>query len=280
MNVLIYLKNIRNYFFLKIFLCLGHKNAQLFIKNNIGLKDKNLLIVISFNQTWCLDWLLKMSKENVKDAVICIFDNSSIQSKRFEIERLCNKYDVIYHSLPLFRIKHPNRSHGFAMTWVFNNIVRHLNPKNFAFIDHDLIPIKPFFMSKQIKNQPCYGITRDTVNPFYWSLWAGYCIFNFAFVKNKFLNFSNDFSRNLDTGGMNWNFIYKFLDKKQLHFASREFHIINTSEFSSPFKVEFIDHHWIHIGGTSYRSSSKERIILFNKIFSKFQKGFNKNYFF
>ena len=78
MNFIAKFKEIRNILLLKIFLLLGSKKAQLFVKNNKNLKGKNLLIVIAFNQTWCLNWLLKMGKKNIKDAVICVFDNSNI----------------------------------------------------------------------------------------------------------------------------------------------------------------------------------------------------------
>jgi hypothetical protein len=279
MNFIAKFKEIRNILILKIFLLLGSKKAQLFVKNNKNLKGKNLLIVIAFNQTWCLNWLLKMGKKNIKDAVICVFDNSNIQSKRVEIEKLSNKYKVIYYPLPPFNVRHPNRSHGLAMTWAYNKVVKHLQPKTFSFIDHDLIPIKPISISKRIRNQTCFGVTRDTINPFYWSLWAGYCIYNFASVKNRTLNFLNDFSRNLDTGGMNWNSIYKLLNKEEISFASRKFPLVSIAGIKDPIKVEFIDDHWLHVGGISYRGIHKKRIILLDKILSKLYKGYKNNYF-
>ncbi len=106
----------------------------------------------------------------------------------------------------------------------------------------------------------------------FWSLWAGYCFFDYAQTEGKSINFLYDFSRDLDTGGRNWNSLYRDLDPKQLRTASSENVSIRIPSIESPRLVQFIDENWLHIGGISYSYSSPESIEFFRVLETMYNK--------
>ena len=224
-----------------------------FLANHIGLADKNIVLVIAFEQPWALNWLLQMASRNLSDATVLVFDNSRNVSKRSELEQVCKQNNVPYLALPANPTRHVNRSHGMAMTWVYHNVVRAINPRIFGFIDHDLIPVRNVSIADKLAGQPVYGLLNQ--NKFgFWSLWAGYCFFDYAGTKGKSINFLYDFSRDLDTGGRNWDSLYRDLDPRHLRVAGTENIIMKVPSAGNSRPVQFIDGNWLHIGGISYNS--------------------------
>jgi hypothetical protein len=49
-----------------------------------------------------------------------------------------------------------------------------------------------------------------------WFLWAGYCFFRFDAVASKPLDFGLDWFVGLDTGGRNWDALYRHVDPATL----------------------------------------------------------------
>ena len=237
------------------------------------LAGKNIVLVTAFELPWVLNWLLQMAKRNLSDATVLVFDNSRDPAKRLEIEQVCKQNDVGYLALPANSTRHVNRSHGMAMTWVYHNIVRAINPGIFGFIDHDLIPVRKVSVADKLAGQPVYGLLNESGSGF-WSLWAGYCFFDYAETKGKSINFLYDFSRNLDTGGRNWNSLFRDLDRRQLRFAVSENLRLKDPSITNPRTVQFIDQNWLHIGGISYSDNSSEDIAYFKNLEKLFTKGF------
>jgi len=62
----------------------------------------------------------------------------------------------------------------------------------------------------------------------------------------------------------------------KIHFARRKFLLVSISGIKDPV---FIDDHWLHVGGISYRGIHKKRIALLDRILSKLYKGHKNNYF-
>jgi hypothetical protein len=128
-------------------------------------------------------------------------------------------------------------------------------PKTFTFIDHDLIPIEKIELGVALSNQPFYGAIK--VGKWgWWTLWAGYCSYNFQAVRHLRLNFLNDFSRDLDTGGRNWPLLYQFHDRTQMRFATRERNecIDPLNNSSIHYRLQCVDDCWIHLSGAGYRT--------------------------
>jgi hypothetical protein len=266
LNVLIAkLKNLRNYLLLKWYLKKRPSELDQFNKSIQHLKGKSVAIVIAFEQPWTLNWLLNMAKKNLKNATVLVFDNSRTSIMRARIKSICKKNKIFYFSLPIYKTRHVNRSHGMAMSWIYEHIVKTLKPKMFAFIDHDLIPVSLVDFSKRIQSQPFYGRIVENLSGF-WSLWAGYCLFDYQNLIYKKINFLYDFSRNLDTGGKNWRPLYAHYIKKDLSFASRTRKNISLPEFKDARSIEFIDDQWIHIEGVSYNNNFKERSQFFKAL--------------
>ena len=220
-----------------------------------NLSGSNVVIIIAFEQPWVLNWLLNIAKNNLINISVLVFDNSKNKIIRKKIEKVCVRNGIKYFPLPTNNTLHVNRSHGMAMTWIFENVIKVIKPKIFAFIDHDLIPTNPIDLEDKIGNQLCFGRINSRNKSKYWSLWAGYCIFNYSKLKNKQLNFLYDFSRGLDTGGRNWDQIYSKINKNKMSFASRAYYDLSLPFSTKLVKVEVVDDCWIHIGGVSYNNN-------------------------
>ncbi len=266
------LKQARNDAWLALYKRVRPDRLARFLADHKNLRGKNIVLVIAFEQPWALNWLLRMANTNLADATVLVFDNSRNASKRSELEQVCKRNDVPYLALPANPTRHVNRSHGMAMTWVYHNVVRAINPGIFGFIDHDLIPVRKVSIADKLAGQPVYGLLNQNKLGF-WSLWAGYCFFNYAGTEGKSINFLYDFSRDLDTGGRNWNSLYRNLDPRQLRTATFENVSTKAPSVNDPRLVQFVDRDWLHIGGISYSYNSPENIEFFKGLEKLFDLG-------
>ena len=263
------LKQVRNDAWLAVYRNRRTDKLPQFLADHKDLANRNIALVIAFEQPWALNWLLQMASRNVSDMTVLVFDNSRNDSKRIEIEQICRKNKAPYLALPPNPTRHVNRSHGMAMTWVYHNVVRAIDPHIFGFIDHDLIPVRKVSIADKLAGQPVYGLLNR--NKFgFWSLWAGYCFFDYARTKGKPINFLYDFSRDLDTGGRNWNSLYRDLDPRHLRVAVTENISMKVPSAENSRPVQFIDGNWLHIGGISY--NSPEHIEFFKDLENEINK--------
>jgi len=243
------------------------KPLQRFLQDAAHLSDTHIGLVIAFEKPWVLDLLLKSAARNLTGGTLLVFDNSRSQEARKGIACVCKENAVPYLALPPCPTRHANRSNGMAMTWVFNNVVKAIKPKTFTFIDHDLIPLEKTKLGTGRENQLFYGTIRAGKMGF-WTLWAGYCSYNFSAVEHLRMNFLNDFSRDLDTGGRNWPLLYKFQNQNQIRFAPR-----NKTELIDPldksisnYRVSIVDNCWLHFGGASYQKKFQEGYEFYQRI--------------
>ena len=248
-------------------------NLPEFLRANAHLADKNLALIVAFEQPRVLDFMLTKAGRFVPDTHFLVFDNSADTTARSQIERVCREHRVPYLALPRNSIRHPNRSHGIAMTWIFHNVVRALRPWMFAYLDHDLIPFRTVDWSQALVQQPFYGPVRaqksaepGRIGENSWSLWAGYSLFDFSAVKTLPLNFLYDFSRGLDTGGRNWESIYKNYDPRKIIFADSRKVTLTDSRTGIGHQIRLVDHRWLHFRGTSYRPEVQEQLELYERM--------------
>jgi hypothetical protein len=265
------LKQARNDGWLAAYNMSRPKQLRHFLADCQDLKGKNVALVIAFELPWVLDWQLQMASSHLSDMSILVFDNSRDESKRIEIKEVCKQNNTPYFALPPNSTTHVNRSHGMAMSWVYHNIVRAMSPRIFGFIDHDMIPIGTVTIADKLVDQSVYGLLNQGRYEF-WSLWAGYCFFNYASTEGKNINFLYDFSRDLDTGGRNWEIIYRELDRSQLRLATSDNLSLKGPTIENPRLVQFIDKNWLHIGGISYSDNSKEDIEYFKALQNLYTK--------
>ncbi len=266
-----FLKELRNDLILAFYKTKKAKFEDDFLKKNQPLKGQNILVVIAFEQPKVLEWLFKLSKKNLNDFQLMVFDNSRSLILRSEIEKLCREWGIPYLSLPYLKIKHPNRSHGLAMTWVFHRIIKKIEPHIFGYLDHDMYPVKPVSLQHlNLDHQDSYGLLNDAVH--YWNLWAGYCFYKFSAVHNKPLNFLYDFSRGIDTGGRNWPYLYRGQVKSLAQFAPVSTPLVSLRNDLNSI-VELIDERWVHVGGVSYNNNFKPKEEFHSKLVESLSNG-------
>ncbi|MEK7703167.1 MAG: hypothetical protein AAB317_04315 [Nitrospirota bacterium] len=268
-----FLKQVRNdikqHYFLK-----KHPSALApFLSKMKRLKNKNIVLIVAFNSSWVIDKLLYMITHYITDVTFIICDNSNKKEARIEIEKICKEHHVAYFPLPKNPEKHPCRSHGIALNWIFFNIIKNIEPKIFAFIDHDLMPFRKIKLEEELANQPFYG--HFCRSDWGWNLWAGYSMFDYSLLKNLKVNFNNDRPNGLDTGGRNWKYLYKHYDKSKLHFAKVEKRtLLSHPNNPGEIQVSVLDDKWLHLSGvTSNIEMFTPKIGFYDDLFREIKGG-------
>ncbi|MGZ8428169.1 MAG: hypothetical protein ACXW4S_01800 [Candidatus Deferrimicrobiaceae bacterium] len=250
-------KQTRNDAWLAIYKKFRPKALDMFLRESERLRNRNVALVVAFEQPWVLDWLLRMAQRNLTDTAVLVFDNSRRTVARRDIELVCRNHGIPYLALPANPTRHVNRSHGMSMTWIFHNVVRAIKPRMFAFIDHDMIPVRKAEFSERLADQPFFGKLRTS--PWAWQLWAGYCLFDFSTVADLPINFLYDFSQKLDTGARNWGCLYQHYDRDRLRFASSRYVEIRDPATGESTSVEMVDDRWLHIGNIGYNDNFRSK---------------------
>jgi hypothetical protein len=181
-----------------------------------AIGNRNVLVTVAFADPQLLEWQSRLVARYVADAVHVVIDNSPDDNIAARNAAIAADAAIAYARAP------PNpwtghtasRSHGLALNWTWHNIIRPGAPAAFGFIDHDIFPTAPDDPFAALRKQDAYGVVR-TAGP-RWFLWAGFCMFRFAAVKDKPLDFGQDWFVGLDTGGGNWEPLYRGLDRGSL----------------------------------------------------------------
>ncbi|MBT3666309.1 MAG: hypothetical protein HN548_02430 [Opitutae bacterium] len=193
-----------------------------------------------------------------KNTTLIVVDNSTDIDSRDEIRVICISNNIHYVSLPKNPEWHPNRSHALAMNWVYYNLTKKLSPKFFGFLDHDCFPFAEFDLNRKLNKKVIYGEKRiSEKNPKIWSLWAGFCFFNYSSMGNKKINFTHSIELGLDTGGSNWNGLYKSIKfEDQCSFSQ----VCMNNELRLNFKQDFnsVIDNFVHIGSVSHQFKGNE----------------------
>jgi hypothetical protein len=188
------------------------------------IRGRRVLITIAFNDPDAIEMQAQAVAQFMPQALHVIADNSADDIAAMEIAAIAARRDIPCirlpeHSWTLSQLA--SRSHGLALNWSWRNIVRQGEPEAFGFLDDDLFPTAaddPFAM---LDRQPVYGSLRQIGSR--WFLWAGYCVFRFDAVKDLPLDFGQDWFNGLDTGGGNWDVLYRGLDRERLQFSPTHF---------------------------------------------------------
>jgi hypothetical protein len=180
------------------------------------IRGQKVLVTIAFADPQLLSWQVRLLRHYVPGARHLIVDNSPGDEIAAQNGRVAAQAGVAYLRTP----RNPwtgnafSRSHGIALNWAWHNVIRPGEPEAFGFIDHDIFPTAMDDPFAPLVRQDLYGIVR-TAGP-RWYLWAGFCMFRFAAMKDKPLDFGQDWFIDLDTGGGNWKILYKDVDRTKL----------------------------------------------------------------
>lgn len=176
-------------------------------------RGRRVLLTIAFSDAQCLDLQLRLTRGLVRHDLHIVADNSAGEAAANENEQVCARHGAVYVRLPVnpWTGRNASRSHGAAMNWMWHNILKPAVPAAFGFLDQDLFPTQPCDPFEPLEDAAFYGDLRWAGAR--WFLWAGYCFFRFDAVGREPLDFGLDwFGNHLDTGGANWNVLYRHAD--------------------------------------------------------------------
>jgi hypothetical protein len=179
-----------------------------------ALRSRRVLVTVAFGDAEAITWQCQLLRRFVPNAVYVIADNTPDDAVAATIAAVATKFGIPYLRLPENPWNQPSRSHGLALNWIWHNLIRRAEPEAFGFLDDDLFPTAHDDPFAPLQSQSFYGVVR-TAGP-RWFLWAGYCMFRFADVKNKRLDFGQDWFAGLDTGGGNWDVLYRHAEREKL----------------------------------------------------------------
>lgn len=215
-----------------------------------ALSGRRVLITVAFEDAQAIDWQIKLVRRYVTCDLHVIADNSKDDARARDIRAVCEAAGALYLRLPATNAI-SSRSHGLALNWLWTNVVQPGKPSAFGFLDDDFFPTKPDDPFAALAVQDFYGVIRAAGER--WFLWAGFCLFRFAAVAGKPLDFRQDWFIGLDTGGGNWEVLYRHADLKQLRHApmTQERYRADVPETQSYFQW---CNGWLHEVGASGRA--------------------------
>jgi hypothetical protein len=233
-------------------------------KNILFKKSDFLIIVIAFNNTDILRMQYEYLQKNLEEKFdYVVADNSSDTKRSLEIRIFCEEHAISYVRLPrnpLTNIR-MSGSHAIALNWCYRNIVSLYKPTYFGFLDHDIFPIVITNIKPKILHG-FWGVIRTRKEK--WYFWPGFSFFEYEKVKNYRFNFFPHHADSvvfLDTGGSNYNKIYKHIHRNAVGEAkSTLIDIVTKKEFvpntDSSKTFELIDNSWLHLRQISWRKES------------------------
>ncbi|PBC06777.1 hypothetical protein CK230_30230 [Mesorhizobium sp. WSM3859] len=179
-------------------------------------RGRHVLLTTAFGDAQCLDLQVRLVRRLVRSDLHIVADNSISEAAAEENRQVCVARGVPYVRLPAnpWTIKNPSRSHGAALNWMWHNVLKPAAPAAFGFLDQDLFPTQPCDPFEPLQDVAFYGDLRRAGAR--WYLWAGYCFFRFDAVARKPLDFGLDWFAGLDTGGANWEVLYRDVDPNAL----------------------------------------------------------------
>jgi len=181
-----------------------------------SLAGRRVLITVAFEDPQAIDWQIRLVRRYVTCDLHLIGDNSVDDVAADAVRAACDSAGALYLRLPESEAR-SSRSHGLALNWLWTNVVRPARPTMFGFLDHDFFPTGPDDPFSALDSQDFFGVIRAAGER--WFLWAGFCLFRYAAVANRALDFRQDWFIGLDTGGANWEAIYSRADIARLRRA-------------------------------------------------------------
>lgn len=220
------------------------------------------IFVVAFNKPELLEYQYQLIKKNIiDDYTYIVVDNSTDKEMRRKIETFCRENGIAYISLPknfLNKIG-GSYSHGACLNYLCHKILVKRKTKYYAFIDHDLFPIKPYSIIEQLEKQSLFGVLRDRGDA--WYLWAGMSFFSsseYAPNTMDFLPMKTKQEVYLDTGGGNWSKHFKKINLTELEFPDVEQVSIREGNDYHLDQVQYIANgSWLHcINGSCWKPDS------------------------
>jgi len=236
-----------------------------------------------FNNLFCVEYQIKTLKAFCKhdNFNIIIVDNNlefHPENSR-KVKEICLENNVEYffnddqiiRNMRSIEGRWSSLQHGQTFNYIFDKMIKKRKPTYFGFLDADCFASKPFHLEEYLDNLGMYGKVVPThidegqhltkAGNYAWNIHVVCNFFRFDFVANKSLNFmaGGDYllqklGIRLDTGGMNYEVLYKHLDKREYILPEEHFYYYKDLSLldpnsDSPTNVlyELIDSNWFHM---------------------------------
>lgn len=276
------------------------KSKQKFVINNFiapnYVSKTNIdLITISFNNPKVIEYQIRLIKKFVKGSyTIIIADNSNEITNAEKIKKVCESENVTFIRITPKQL--PNGysdSHGIALNWVYKNIVLK-RKKDFALLDHDIVPVQEVMIEKYIATQDffglvCYPHCKNWLNKNLWYLWPGFAFYKYNSLVGKKINFNKlrkfGFLKikviGADTGSAIWPSLYSKYNLNRLKMCDAYFwDIRNNCKFinqnldnnvAQTNLIQYYDKgHWLHIINGAEWTDSKGKLDLVYNLFDRY----------
>ena len=180
-------------------------------------------------------------------------------------------------------------SHGIALNWIFKNVVQK-RKHDFAFLDHDIFPVKKININHYVQNQDFYGFKCiphkfNRMNKKLWYLWPGFAFYKYSVLAKNKINFGKwrkfVFLKvvGADTGSANFPNLYSKYDVNSLNFANTSYWNIRKDEpmennndavraVAQTDLVQYFDNqNWLHmIDGSEWQDAKGKTEIVYKKL--------------
>ncbi len=182
-----------------------------------SIRGLKVLVTVAYSDPALISWQIRLLRYYVPGVHHVIVDNSPVDAVARLIERAAGASAYVRAPRNPWSGAAASRSHGLTLNWTWENLIRRGEPEAFGFLDHDIFPLGTDDPFAALAGQDVFGVVRSV--PPRWFLWAGFCMFRFAAVRDKALDFGQDWFNGLDTGGGNWRYLYSAIDRTRLREA-------------------------------------------------------------
>jgi len=220
------------------------------------------IYVIAFNNLFFVEYQIKTLREFflTQFNLIIVDNNNWLHAEESEkVFQLCVRERVTYLKAPDNYYQQegrfdPSMKLGTTMNWLFVNCVRDRRPKYFGFLDHDCFLVRELDLRSCLDSKGMYGKVIQSKISDAWTLHVTPNFYRLDFVGDRLLDFRASHRYQLDTGGANYDVLYK-------DFVSSDYDIENKGVFFSDKDVnrkgsvqwyEVIDGVWYHVCASSH----------------------------
>jgi len=230
-------------------------------------QEKFDIYIIAYGNPKIIELLIKTYSLSFRFKYnLFIFDNSVSSDVRSEIFKVCSQHRVNYIGLPRHSKNFKSsQSHAIAINWVLKFYSLKRNVKYYAFLDHDIFPLKEISMNDLFQGYGISGILipaikRDPKNfsliiqHNYSYLWPGMLFFRheylYSFRKINFMPFCYN-GYQFDTGGKTYFYLKELNSEEVRYFPSNRKSNLQGIDF------DLVDDKWLHtLSGSNWRNLS------------------------
>ena len=218
--------------------------------------------VICFNNLFLAEYqIATLCRFFASPVNIIIVDNNNWLNLEVSeaLRNLCEREGATYLKAPdnYYQIKEyfdPSMKLGTTMNWLYVQCVMKRKPKYFGFLDHDCFLIRDFDIRPHLDRLGMYGEVVESKKDSAWGLHVPALFFKRDFVGDRLMDFRASYPHELDTGGANYDVLYKEYDREKyrLPMVTPRFDREDVNRKDSVQHYSILDHVWFHICATSH----------------------------